>query len=297
MSTPMGAMSSPRSSEPLPPCSRAAVTDSPLPSVRLVPTAVRPCCYELWRAAVPRPGSGSSRSWTTTTPRRVRPSECCTTSTAAPVSACAGGLLQHLGYHATSYVGTGCSSIEPTSSADRVVCGSRRRSARPGIAPACSPQRPPSACWTTVCVEGSSRSTTCTARWPSAMASPARDGSTRQWPAATAGPNQPPRPSPGCCCCRSCRRWCRRSRCAPRDGRVVARFDLGDEHARLVVDMDGKRGHAGAAMVAKDRRRDRGTEPYGWRTERGSWFEVRCRQQEFVSRVVAQHASWSRRAA
>ena len=81
------------------------------------------------------------------------------------------------------------------------------------------------------------------------------------------------------------------------DGRVVARFDLGDEHARLAVDMDGKRGHAGEAMVAKDRRRDRGTEPYGWRTERGTWFEVRCRQQEFVSRVVAQHALWSRRSA
>ena len=81
------------------------------------------------------------------------------------------------------------------------------------------------------------------------------------------------------------------------DGRVVARFDLGDEHARLAVEMDGKRGHAGEAMVAKDRRRDRGTEPYGWRTERGTWFEVRCRQREFVSRVVARHASWSSRSA
>lgn len=81
------------------------------------------------------------------------------------------------------------------------------------------------------------------------------------------------------------------------DGRVVARFDLGDEHARLAVDMDGKRGHAGEAMVAKDRRRDRRTEPYGWRTERGTWFEVRCRQREFVSRVAAQHGWWSRRSA
>src|SRR5207253_2398666 len=66
-----------------------------------------------------------------------------------------------------------------------------------------------------------------------------------------------------------------------RYGRIVARLDLGDEAAKLAVELDGKRGHSGDAMVAKDRRRDRRTEAYGWWTERGTWYDVRCRQPEF----------------
>jgi hypothetical protein len=82
-----------------------------------------------------------------------------------------------------------------------------------------------------------------------------------------------------------------------RFGRLVARFDLGDEEVKLAVDMDGKRGHAGTAMVAKDRRRDRRTEPYGWWTERGTWFEVRRQAREFQARVVGRASMLRRRAA
>ena len=81
-----------------------------------------------------------------------------------------------------------------------------------------------------------------------------------------------------------------------RSGQVIARFDLGDEDLKLAVDMDGKRGHAGELMVAKDRQRDRRTEAYGWWTERGTWFEVRRRQEEFVNRVLARAALLRRRA-
>ncbi|MGB8652111.1 MAG: hypothetical protein WCD35_15785 [Mycobacteriales bacterium] len=69
--------------------------------------------------------------------------------------------------------------------------------------------------------------------------------------------------------------------------RLVARFDLGDEELRLAVESDGKRGHAGSVMVAKDRRRDRRTEVYGWRTERVTWFELRRDRDAFVRRVLA----------
>lgn len=68
------------------------------------------------------------------------------------------------------------------------------------------------------------------------------------------------------------------------------RFDLGDRQARLAVEADGKRGHAGAQMVAKDRARDRWAEDRGWRTERVTWFELRRKQQEVVRRMVALHA-------
>ena len=67
--------------------------------------------------------------------------------------------------------------------------------------------------------------------------------------------------------------------------RLVARFDLADEQARFAVEADGKRGHAGAAMVARDRARDRVTGSFGWRTERVTWFELRHRQADVVSRV------------
>ena len=73
--------------------------------------------------------------------------------------------------------------------------------------------------------------------------------------------------------------------------RLVARFDLGDRRVRLAVEADGKAAHAGAAMVAKDRRRDRRTEALGWHTERVTWWELRCHQAAFVRRVVAAHTA------
>lgn len=80
-------------------------------------------------------------------------------------------------------------------------------------------------------------------------------------------------------------------------GQVIARFDLGDRAARFAVESDGKRGHAGAQMVAKDQARDRRTLARGWRTERVTWFELRCRQRQLVARVVASHHAWTSRAA
>ena len=70
------------------------------------------------------------------------------------------------------------------------------------------------------------------------------------------------------------------------DGRVLARYDLADEELRLAVEVDGKAGHAGPQMVAKDRRRDRVSELHGWRTERVTWWELRCRPAAFVSRIT-----------
>ena len=82
-----------------------------------------------------------------------------------------------------------------------------------------------------------------------------------------------------------------------RQGWVIARFDLGDKLLKLAVDMDGKRGHAGTHMVAKDRQRDRRTEAYGWWTERGTWFDVRRQPTQFRERVLARDAALRRRAA
>ena len=73
-------------------------------------------------------------------------------------------------------------------------------------------------------------------------------------------------------------------------GRPVARFDLGDRSVRLAVECDGKAAHAGAAMVARDRRRDRRTEAYGWRTERVTWFELRRQQSAVLRRITDVHA-------
>ena len=73
--------------------------------------------------------------------------------------------------------------------------------------------------------------------------------------------------------------------------RPVARFDLGDRSVRLAVECDGKAAHAGAAMVAKDRRRDRRTEAYGWRTERVTWFELRREQPAVLRRITGVHAA------
>jgi len=70
------------------------------------------------------------------------------------------------------------------------------------------------------------------------------------------------------------------------DGRILARFDLGDPLLRLAVEADGKAGHAGQQMAAKDQRRDRVSDRRGWRTERCTWFEVRCQQQAVVRRML-----------
>lgn len=67
-------------------------------------------------------------------------------------------------------------------------------------------------------------------------------------------------------------------------GRILARFDLGERRGRFAVEADGRRGHAG--MAAKDRRRDRSSRRYGWRTERLTWWELRCRQDLIVREVV-----------
>ena len=69
--------------------------------------------------------------------------------------------------------------------------------------------------------------------------------------------------------------------------RLLARFDLADRTARFAVEADGKRGHAGTAMVAKDRARDRISRAQGWHTERVTWFELRRRQSDVVERVLA----------
>jgi very-short-patch-repair endonuclease len=74
-------------------------------------------------------------------------------------------------------------------------------------------------------------------------------------------------------------------------GRTVARFDLGDRETRLAAECDGKVAHAGAAMVAKDRDRDRRTEVYGWRTERITWFELRRQQAAVLRRITDVHAA------
>lgn len=69
-------------------------------------------------------------------------------------------------------------------------------------------------------------------------------------------------------------------------GSLVARFDLGDRKRRLAVESDGKAAHSGPAMVAKDRRRDDRIEPYGWWTERVTWYEVRRQQTQTVRRIL-----------
>lgn len=74
-------------------------------------------------------------------------------------------------------------------------------------------------------------------------------------------------------------------------GRLLAPLDLGDRRVRLAVEVDGRRGHAGPEMVAKDRRRDRVTEARGWWTERVTWWELRCRPVETRTRICARYAA------
>jgi hypothetical protein len=86
-------------------------------------------------------------------------------------------------------------------------------------------------------------------------------------------------------------------RAADERGRVVARFDLADPVVKLAVEVDGKRGHAGGQMVAKDRARDRRSEALGWVTERCTWYELRCDRDELLARIVARDAQLRARAA
>jgi hypothetical protein len=79
--------------------------------------------------------------------------------------------------------------------------------------------------------------------------------------------------------------------------RLVARFDLGDEDVQLAVEADGRAGHAGDRMVAKDRRRDRRTGSFGWTTERTTWFELRRQQDQLRKRVLATDRTLRRAAA
>lgn len=51
--------------------------------------------------------------------------------------------------------------------------------------------------------------------------------------------------------------------------------------------MDGRRGHAGDAMLPRDQRRDAWPAALGWLTLRGTWWDVRRGQAAFVRRVLA----------
>ncbi|HUR52463.1 MAG TPA: hypothetical protein VMZ11_10115 [Mycobacteriales bacterium] len=76
----------------------------------------------------------------------------------------------------------------------------------------------------------------------------------------------------------------------------MARLDLGDEERLFGVEADGRAGHAGANMVAKDRRRDRRTEALGWRVERVTWHDLRTRPaatRAWVADAAHRHAKRS----
>lgn len=79
-----------------------------------------------------------------------------------------------------------------------------------------------------------------------------------------------------------------------RRGQVVARFDLAEEELRLAVEADGRSGHSGERMAAKDAQRDTGSRRLGWATERVTWFEVRCRQEQTRQRIMARAAELRR---
>jgi very-short-patch-repair endonuclease len=66
-------------------------------------------------------------------------------------------------------------------------------------------------------------------------------------------------------------------------GELVAILDLADEELMLAIEVDGKRGHAGQQMVAKDRRRDRRIAALGWHTERVTWAELRLQPWAVVA--------------
>jgi hypothetical protein len=70
------------------------------------------------------------------------------------------------------------------------------------------------------------------------------------------------------------------------DDKPIRRFDLGDDVVRFAVELDGKVAHAGELMAARDRGKDHLAAQQGWRVERGTWFDVRRRQQELIQRVL-----------
>lgn len=80
------------------------------------------------------------------------------------------------------------------------------------------------------------------------------------------------------------------------EGDVVARFDLADKLVKLAFEGDGKRGHVGEQMVAKDRHRDRTSEAFGWHTERMTWWDVRRQPDALVARATAQYLRLAARA-
>jgi hypothetical protein len=51
----------------------------------------------------------------------------------------------------------------------------------------------------------------------------------------------------------------------------------------------------GDRMAARDQRRDRISDARGWRTERCTWFEARCRKQELVRRMLEAAGDQARR--
>jgi len=77
--------------------------------------------------------------------------------------------------------------------------------------------------------------------------------------------------------------------------RPVARFDLADEQARVAVECDGRAGHQGTVLAARDRRRDRTARQLGWVVERFTWYDLRRRQGEVVDRVAELYAEQRRR--
>ena len=80
-------------------------------------------------------------------------------------------------------------------------------------------------------------------------------------------------------------------------GRVVARFDLADEVLRLAVEADGRRGHSGDEMAARDRWRDSTSRRLGWTTERCTWWELRCAPDRLRTRVLGRADELRRTAA
>ena len=67
-------------------------------------------------------------------------------------------------------------------------------------------------------------------------------------------------------------------------GQLLARLDLGVRAVRVGVEVDGRRGHAGDVMLARDRARERRIHP--WLLERCTWYDVRVATGPFVERVV-----------
>ncbi|MGH8875223.1 MAG: endonuclease domain-containing protein, partial [Acidimicrobiia bacterium] len=68
-----------------------------------------------------------------------------------------------------------------------------------------------------------------------------------------------------------------------RDGRV----DLVYPHARLIIELDGRRWHTQAEAFEMDRRRDNLAQLAGWRVLRFTWQQLKNHPEEFIA-VVAQ---------